>query len=98
MRNLSVLIACFLAAATSAANALEKGPPHTLTRAAWCQDMLKQCNNAVATDCKDKPLSCVVSGAADCISNFGTGSICMSRARLGGSKTAPVLVQPKVSD
>jgi hypothetical protein len=98
MRNLLVLIACFLAAATSAANALEKGAAHTLTRAAWCKDMLAQCNSAVTSDCKDKPISCVVSGTADCISNFGTGSICMSRARLGGSKTAPVLVQPKVSD
>ena len=98
MRTLPVLIVGFLVATASVASALEKGPPHTLTRAAWCQDMLKQCNNAVATDCKDKPLSCAVSGTADCLTNFGSGSKCMSRARLGGSTTSPVLVQPKVSD
>ena len=98
MRNLSVLIACFLAATSSIAIALEKGAPHTFTRAAWCQEKLAQCNSAVASDCKDKPISCATSGAADCVSAFGSSSNCMSRARLGGSSTAPVLVQPKVSD
>lgn len=98
MRRLSVLIACFLAAIVGTAHALEKGAPHTLTRAAWCQDMLKQCNDAVASDCKNKPISCTTAGVADCTRDFGSGSKCLNRARIGGSNTSPVLVQPKVSD
>jgi hypothetical protein len=98
MRSLSVLIACFLAATAGAAIARDKGAPHTLTRASWCQDMLALCNSAVASDCKDKPVSCATSNAADCIRDFGSGSNCLNRARIGGSNTSPVLVQPKVSD
>lgn len=98
MRSLSVLIACFLAVSAGVAHALEKGAPHTLTRAAWCKDMLNQCNSAVASDCKDKPLSCTTAGIADCTRDFGSGSNCLNRSRIGGSSTAPVLVQPKVSD
>ncbi len=98
MRGLSVLIACFLTVATSVAIAMEKGAPHTLTRAAWCEEKLAQCNSAVASDCKDKPVSCAATGTTDCLSAFGSGSNCMSRARIGGSNTSPVLVQPKVSD
>ena len=98
MRSMSVLIACFLAATAGAAIAMEKGAPHTLVRASWCQDMLAQCNSAVASDCKDKPVSCATSGTADCIKNFGSGSNCLNRPRIGGSNTSPVLVQPKVSD
>lgn len=98
MRCLPVLIVCFLAAIGGVAHALEKGAPHTLTRASWCQDMLALCNGAVASDCKDKPVSCTASGVADCKRNFGSGSNCLNRARVGGSSTSPVLVQPKVSD
>ena len=63
--------------------ALDSGPPHTLTRAAYCKQKLKICNASTDGWCKGlglgKMVKCVASVTSECSAKFGSGSTCMSR-------------------
>ena len=63
--------------------ALDSGPPHTLTRAAYCRDKLKICNSTAGDWCKGvgfaDVLGCHSSVKRQCSAKFGSGSTCMSR-------------------
>ena len=73
-------------AAAPGSLALDKGEPHSLTRAAWCAEALKQCEEELPKkNCSDIPLDelarkteCFENWKKICAGYYGSESTCMS--------------------
>ena len=82
--RLSLLIIILECAASSAALAVDKGEPKTLTRANWCQEELKACIEKIKKLCGESadPEDCLKTALPEqtkvCEKSYGTDSGCIS--------------------
>ena len=84
--QLSLSVVLLQCVAVTGSQALDKGEPHSLTRANWCAEALKECKEIVPEkNCSDIPtaeldkkMACYETFTKICEETYGSGSKCMS--------------------